>query len=66
MTSQQRRASRVCTATCTTATVATTASLVHPGSFCSTSGAQGVTIQETLMMRKEGVNDGRLRWRKVR
>lgn len=40
--------------------------LVHPGSFCSTSGQQGVTIRGTLMMCQEGVNDGRLRWRKVR
>ncbi|KXA17283.1 hypothetical protein HMPREF3216_01316 [Gardnerella vaginalis] len=46
--------------------IATTASLVHPGSFCSASGAQEITIQGTLMMCKEGVNDGRLRCRKVR
>ncbi len=39
--------------------------LVHPGSFCSTSGSQGVTIRGTLMMCKQGVNDVRLRWRKV-
>lgn len=40
--------------------------VVHPGSFCSTSGSQGVTIRGTLMMCKLGVNDDRLRWRKVR
>lgn len=40
--------------------------LVHPGSFCSTSGQQGVTIRGTLMMCKLGANDDRLRWRKVR
>lgn len=39
--------------------------LVHPGSFCSTSGQQGVTIKGSLMVCKEGVNDGRLRWRKA-
>ena len=40
--------------------------LVHPGSFCSTSGQQGMTIRGTLMMCKLGANDDRLRWRKVR
>lgn len=39
--------------------------VVHPGSFCSTAGSQGLTTRGTLMMCKQGANDDRLRWRKV-
>ena len=36
-------------------------SIVHPGSFCSTSGATGVTKKGTSMVCKEA-KGGRLRW----
>ncbi|SEB37134.1 Protein of unknown function [Paramicrobacterium humi] len=38
-------------------------SVVHPGSFCSTAGATGVTKKGTPMVCKTTSSDSRLRWR---
>ena len=36
---------------------------VHPGSYCSSAGATGVTVKGTPMVCKTTAEDSRLRWR---
>jgi hypothetical protein len=46
-------------------TGSSSAEVVHPGSFCSTEGARGVTSAGTPMVCKPSAKDPRLRWRKA-